>query len=253
MLDNEINIESPEKKKIKKGVYLLPNLITSASLFGGFYAIIASLDGNYEYAAIAIIISGILDGLDGRIARLTGSSSKFGGEYDSLADLIAFGLAPGRVQCPDNDDREQALQRPPDSGGSRACLLNRAHVLLYRKGRGDGQARNRACPRIRPRVPHDKQRALLQLQGVEPFPEDAVQATRRGYLPIDRGGSEPAHNAIPIDVRVRCLGADNDPLRQAEEDNLKNPRKGQERFEGGGAPQIGEGQWITGYGYSIRH
>jgi len=95
MLDNEINIENPEKKKIKKGVYLLPNLITSASLFGGFYAIIASLDGNYEYAAIAIIISGILDGLDGRIARLTGSSSKFGVEYDSLADLIAFGLAPG--------------------------------------------------------------------------------------------------------------------------------------------------------------
>src|SRR3972149_1263501 len=95
MLDNEINIESPEKKKIKKGVYLLPNLITSASLFGGFYAIIASLDGNYEYAAIAIIISGILDGLGGRIARLTGSSSKFGVEYDSLADLIAFGLAPG--------------------------------------------------------------------------------------------------------------------------------------------------------------
>ena len=95
MLDNEINIENPEKKKIKKGVYLLPNLITSASLFGGFYAIIASLDGNFEYAAIAIIISGILDGLDGRIARLTGSSSKFGVEYDSLADLIAFGLAPG--------------------------------------------------------------------------------------------------------------------------------------------------------------
>src|SRR3972149_5970068 len=92
MLDNEINIENPEKKKIKKGVYLLPNLITSASLFGGFYAIIASLDGNFEYAAIAIIISGILDGLDGRIARLTGSSSKFGVEYDSLAHLIAHGL-----------------------------------------------------------------------------------------------------------------------------------------------------------------
>src|SRR3972149_940763 len=95
MLDNEINIENPEKKKIKKGVYLLPNLITSASLFGGFYAIIASLDGNFEYAAIAIIISGILDGLDGRIARLTGSSSKVGGEYESLADLISFGLPPG--------------------------------------------------------------------------------------------------------------------------------------------------------------
>ena len=96
MLDNEIQLdENKNRKKFRKGVYLLPNLITSASLFGGFYAIIASLDGKFEYAAIAIIISGILDGLDGRVARLTGSSSKFGVEYDSLADVIAFGLAPG--------------------------------------------------------------------------------------------------------------------------------------------------------------
>lgn len=98
MIDNELdNEEVPVKKrlKIKKGVYLLPNLITSASLFGGFFSIVASLDGNYESAAIAILISAVLDGLDGRIARLTGSSSKFGIEYDSLSDLIAFGLAPG--------------------------------------------------------------------------------------------------------------------------------------------------------------
>lgn len=94
MLDNEINLDGAEKKKVKKGVYLLPNLITSASLFGGFYALIASFDGKYEYAAVAIIISAVLDGLDGRVARLTGSSSKFGVEFDSLSDLIAFGLAP---------------------------------------------------------------------------------------------------------------------------------------------------------------
>lgn len=98
MIDDEIENEGLEGKKrlkIQKGVYLLPNLITSASLFGGFFSIVASLDGNYERAAIAILISAVLDGLDGRIARLTGSSSKFGIEYDSLADLIAFGLAPG--------------------------------------------------------------------------------------------------------------------------------------------------------------
>lgn len=96
MLDNEIHQEENiKKKKFKKGVYLLPNLMTSASLFGGFYSIIASLDGHFDRAAIAILISGVLDGLDGRIARLTGSSSKFGVEYDSLADLVAFGLAPG--------------------------------------------------------------------------------------------------------------------------------------------------------------
>ncbi len=79
----------------KKGVYLLPNLLTSASLFGGFYSIVASLDGKFEIAAIAILISALLDGLDGRIARLTGTTSKFGAEYDSLSDLVAFGLAPG--------------------------------------------------------------------------------------------------------------------------------------------------------------
>lgn len=94
MIDEEI--KSRQKPiGIKKGIYLLPNLITSASLFGGFYAIIASLDGKFDMAAIAIIISAVLDGIDGRIARLTGSTSKFGVEYDSLADLVAFGLAPG--------------------------------------------------------------------------------------------------------------------------------------------------------------
>lgn len=94
MIDDEVNAEN-NRNRFRKGVYLLPNLITSASLFGGFYSIIASLDGDFEKAAIAIFISAILDGLDGRIARLTGSTSKFGVEYDSLADLIAFGLAPG--------------------------------------------------------------------------------------------------------------------------------------------------------------
>lgn len=96
MIDNEI--ESQEKKGgniRKRGVYLLPNLITSGSLFGGFYAIIAAFDGQFEKAAIAILISAVLDGLDGRVARLTGTSSKFGVEYDSLSDLVAFGLAPG--------------------------------------------------------------------------------------------------------------------------------------------------------------
>lgn len=94
MIDEEI--KSRQKPVgIKRGIYLLPNLITSASLFGGFYAIIASLDGEFDKAAVAIIVSAVLDGLDGRIARLTKSTSKFGVEYDSLADLIAFGLAPG--------------------------------------------------------------------------------------------------------------------------------------------------------------
>lgn len=97
MLDNEIDEKHGKKgRRIrKKGVYLLPNLITSASLFGGFYAIIAAFDGEFQKAAVAILVSAVLDGLDGRVARLTGSSSKFGVEYDSLSDLVAFGIAPG--------------------------------------------------------------------------------------------------------------------------------------------------------------
>ncbi len=94
MIDNEISRRDSRGRKRIRGVYLLPNLLTSASLFGGFYSIVASLDGSFVKASIAILISAVLDALDGRIARLTGSSSKFGVEYDSLSDLIAFGLAP---------------------------------------------------------------------------------------------------------------------------------------------------------------
>ncbi len=79
----------------RRGFYLLPNLLTSAALFSGFYAIIAAFQGNYQRAAIGILIAGIFDGLDGRVARLTKTTSRFGIEYDSLSDLIAFGVAPG--------------------------------------------------------------------------------------------------------------------------------------------------------------
>ncbi|MFQ5442285.1 MAG: CDP-diacylglycerol--serine O-phosphatidyltransferase [Thermodesulfobacteriota bacterium] len=95
MRDRELGKKPRRGKGFKKGVYLLPNLLTSASLFGGFYAIVASLDGHFVHAAVAILISAVIDGLDGRIARLTGTTSRFGVEYDSLADLVAFGLAPG--------------------------------------------------------------------------------------------------------------------------------------------------------------
>jgi len=84
-----------KKENLKRGIFLLPNLLTSMSLLGGFYAIMACIDGRFDHAAIAILISAALDGLDGRIARLTHTTSKFGAEYDSLADLVAFGLAPG--------------------------------------------------------------------------------------------------------------------------------------------------------------
>lgn len=83
-----------ERRRIR-GVFLLPNLITTGSLFAGFYAIVAAIDGRFYAAAWAILVSLVLDGLDGRIARLTKSTSGFGVQYDSLADLVAFGVAPG--------------------------------------------------------------------------------------------------------------------------------------------------------------
>ncbi|MBW2065735.1 MAG: CDP-diacylglycerol--serine O-phosphatidyltransferase [Deltaproteobacteria bacterium] len=87
----------PKKHRDRKGIYILPNLFTSASLFGGFYAIIAAIQGRYEAGAVAVVLSGILDGIDGRIARYTKTSSLFGTEYDSLADLVAFGVAPAII------------------------------------------------------------------------------------------------------------------------------------------------------------
>ncbi len=78
-----------------RGIYVLPNLVTTASLFCGFYAIISAISGNFYHAALSILIAAVLDGLDGRIARLTRTTSAFGVQYDSLSDLIAFGLAPG--------------------------------------------------------------------------------------------------------------------------------------------------------------
>lgn len=83
------------KDHMKRGIFLIPNLLTTASLFFGFYSIVASYQGEFKKAAIAIILSGVFDMLDGKIARLTGATSKFGVEYDSLSDMIAFGVAPG--------------------------------------------------------------------------------------------------------------------------------------------------------------
>lgn len=84
-------------KKPRRGIYLLPNLFTTAALFCGFYAIVASINGKFETAAIAIFIAMLLDGIDGRVARLTNTESDFGAEYDSLADMVSFGLAPALV------------------------------------------------------------------------------------------------------------------------------------------------------------
>lgn len=92
----------PERTVLKarlrrRGIYLLPNLFTTAALFAGFYAIVQAINGNFEYSAIAVFIAMVLDGLDGRVARLTGTQSEFGAEYDSLSDMVSFGVAPALI------------------------------------------------------------------------------------------------------------------------------------------------------------
>lgn len=87
----------PAKWPGRKGIYLLPNLFTTGALFSGFYAIVASMNGDFVSASIAIFVAMILDGMDGRVARMTNTQSDFGAEYDSLADMVSFGVAPALV------------------------------------------------------------------------------------------------------------------------------------------------------------
>ncbi|MEM1114216.1 MAG: CDP-diacylglycerol--serine O-phosphatidyltransferase [Pseudomonadota bacterium] len=95
--DHEEEVSENGKTVRRRGVYLLPNLFTTAALFAGFYGVIAAMRGDFEPAAIAIIVAGVLDSLDGRVARMTNTQSKFGAEYDSLADMVSFGVAPALV------------------------------------------------------------------------------------------------------------------------------------------------------------
>jgi CDP-diacylglycerol---serine O-phosphatidyltransferase len=81
----------------RRGIYLLPNLFTTGALFAGFYAIVAAIDGNYERAGVAVFVAMVFDGLDGRVARWTSTESAFGKEYDSLSDMVSFGVAPAIV------------------------------------------------------------------------------------------------------------------------------------------------------------
>lgn len=93
----EIAEEETSPKPRSRGIYLLPNLFTTGALFAGFYAIVQAMNGRFEHAAIGIFVAMILDGLDGRVARLTNTQSAFGAEYDSLSDMVSFGVAPALV------------------------------------------------------------------------------------------------------------------------------------------------------------
>ena len=98
LFDEHEEIVSEDGKEVKrKGIFLLPNLLTTAALFAGFFSIVSAINGNFVYAGMAIFAAQMLDGLDGRVARLTNSQSLFGAQYDSLSDVISFGLAPALI------------------------------------------------------------------------------------------------------------------------------------------------------------
>lgn len=90
-------MNQPEPTKRPRGIFLLPSLFTTGALFAGFYAIIEALKGDFSTAAIATLVAIVLDGLDGRVARLTNTQSAFGAEYDSLSDMVSFGIAPALI------------------------------------------------------------------------------------------------------------------------------------------------------------
>ena len=92
-----MDLEPAAPRKPRRGIYLLPNLFTTAAMFAGFFAIVSAIEGHFGNAAVAVFVAGILDGLDGRVARLTNTQSEFGVQYDSLSDMVSFGMAPALV------------------------------------------------------------------------------------------------------------------------------------------------------------
>ena len=94
----DLNTPTPKPLDLRRrSIYLLPNLFTTAALFAGFYAIVQAMNNKFEFAAVAIFIAMVMDGLDGRVARMTHTQSEFGAEYDSLSDMVSFGVAPSLV------------------------------------------------------------------------------------------------------------------------------------------------------------
>lgn len=97
-IDEHVEVVSEDGKKVRRrGIYLLPNLLTLGALFAGFYAIIAGMSGNFNEAGWAILIAAVMDGLDGRVARMTNTQSAFGAQFDSLSDMVSFGVAPALI------------------------------------------------------------------------------------------------------------------------------------------------------------
>jgi CDP-diacylglycerol---serine O-phosphatidyltransferase len=93
----KVNAEQARGEERRRGIYLLPNLLTTCAMFAGYYAIVASINSRWTDACIAVLVAAFFDGIDGRVARLTNTQSAFGVQYDSLSDLVSFGLAPSLI------------------------------------------------------------------------------------------------------------------------------------------------------------
>lgn len=98
LIDDHEEIVSEDGRRVRRrGIYLLPNLLTTGAMFAGFFAVISGMSGDFHNSCVAILVAMFLDGLDGRVARLTNTQSAFGAEYDSLSDMLAFGVAPALI------------------------------------------------------------------------------------------------------------------------------------------------------------
>ena len=122
--------EAPARRK---GIYLLPNLLTTGALFGGFYAVLSGFSGNYEWAAMAIFAAMLFDGLDGRVARMTNTQSDFGVQYDSLSDMVSFGVAPAVVAYGWGVERSRQAGIWPQLCLCVLCARCVWHVLMCRQ------------------------------------------------------------------------------------------------------------------------
>ena len=143
-----------EEKPVRRGVYILPNLFTTASLFTGFLAMLLAVQGNIEGSALAILFSALMDGLDGKVARLTNTASEFGIQYDSLADLVAFGVAPAAQGLGETRSAAKDLLRNTVS-----AIVNKIYLDRYLSDYQDRLAQERSSSEA---VPQETERLCAE-------------------------------------------------------------------------------------------
>ena len=215
-----------------RGIYLLPNLFTTGALFAGFYAVVQAMNGRFEHAAVAIFIAMVLDGLDGRVARMTHTQSAFGAEYDSLSDMVSFGVAPALViyefalqgmgklgwiaafvYCAgaalrlarfntqlDTVTDKRFFQGLP-SPAAAALIAGFVWVMVEYGVAGQDVRWLAGGDRAVRRPDHGQQLPLLQRQGNQPQEERAVLRHPAGGAGLHPGVDQPARSA------VRCVRA----------------------------------------------